>query len=86
MAPGEKVEVESCDAHDGVVGVTLIWYCQLCGSVPQKGEVVVARVKACKEGRRHCKEWGVLNVWIVFLQGCQCHRSYKTRDRLRDGL
>ena len=44
MAPGEHVEVESGDTHDGIVGVGLIADGEGGEFVEDVGEVVVRRV------------------------------------------
>jgi hypothetical protein len=44
VEPGEEVEIEAGDAHDGVVGVLLEGDEDLRGLVPDVGEVVVGGV------------------------------------------
>lgn len=50
MEPGEEVEVEAGDAHDGVVGVFLEGDKDLGGLVPDVSEVVVGGVYGLEEG------------------------------------
>lgn len=40
MQPGEEVEVEAGDAHDGIVGVFLVRDEEIGGTIPNEGEVV----------------------------------------------
>lgn len=41
MRPAEKVEVETSQGHDGVVGVLLNWKCKLGDAVVEELEAVV---------------------------------------------
>ena len=67
MAPGQHVEVEARDAHDGVVGVTLVAHGEVGEGAPVEGEVVVGRVRGFELGRAGRKEGHVLNVGVVVL-------------------
>ena len=69
MEPGEEVEVEPRDGKDWVVCVLLDRHKEICGGVPDKGEVVVARMKRLKESGRGGEQRDVLDIRIVFL-GC----------------
>ena len=65
VQPGEEVEVEAGDAHDGVVGVFLVGYEEGRGRVPGEGEVVVGGVQRVEEGRAGDEERDVLDVRVV---------------------
>lgn len=71
MQPGEEIEIETRDAHDRIVGVVLVWDGEIRDSIPQEGEIVVARVKASEDRRRGCEERRILYVRVVFL----CHSA-----------
>ncbi len=55
MKPGEKVEVEAGYAHDGVVGVSLVFCGEVGEGVPFVGEVVVCGMERAKEGWASCE-------------------------------
>ena len=67
MAPGEEVEIEAGDGHDGVVDVCLVGDEDVAGGVPDEGEVVVGADDGAEVGWRSCEEWDILNVGVVFL-------------------
>ena len=67
MKPRQEVEVEPSDAHDGVVGISLVRHEEVGGSVPNECEVVVAGSKGLEEARASSEEGDVLNIGIVFL-------------------
>jgi len=67
VQPGEEVEVEAGDAHDGVVGVVLVLHGPVGGAVPVVGEVVVAGVEGVEEGGGGGEYGDVLDVGVVFL-------------------
>lgn len=67
MEPGEEVQVEAGDAHDGIVGEALIGDEEVGGGIPDKGEVVVGRTKGLEERGASSKKRDVLNIGVVFL-------------------
>lgn len=67
MKPRQEVKVEPSDAHDRVVGISLVRYEEIGGGVPNEREVVVAGSKRLEEARAGSKEGNVLNIGIVFL-------------------
>lgn len=67
MEPGQEVEVETGDAHDGVVGVFLVSDGDVGEGVPRVGEVVVGGVNRLEERRGGGEERHVLDVGVVFL-------------------
>ena len=68
VQPGEDVEVEAGEGHDGVVGVFLVGEHEGAGGVPGEGEVVVGAVEVGEEGGRGGEEGGVLDVGVVVLR------------------
>lgn len=68
MQPGEEVEVEAGDAHDGVVGVFLIGDEEVGGFVPGEDEaVVVGGDDGLEEFGRGGEQGDVLDVGVVLL-------------------
>jgi len=67
MAPGEEVEIEAGDGHDGVVDVCLVGDEDVAGGVPDEGEVVVGADDGAEVGWRSCEEWDILDIGVVFL-------------------
>lgn len=67
VKPGEEVEVEARDAHDGVVGVFLELDGDLAGAVPGEVEVVVGGVEGLEEHGGVGEEGDVLDVRVVGL-------------------
>lgn len=68
VQPGEEVEVEAGDAHDGVVSVFLVGDEEVGGLVPGEDEaVVVAGDNGCEEFGGGGEEGDVLDVGVVFL-------------------
>ena len=65
MIPGEDVEVEAGDAHDGVVGVFLPRNSKLGELVPEVREIVIGGVHVAQEGRGSSEEGDVLDVGVV---------------------
>ena len=71
MDPGEKVEVESSNAHDRIVSVFLVGNEDVGCSIPDELEViVVARADGFEEGRGGGEKGNVLDVRIMFLVKC----------------
>lgn len=68
VQPGEEVEVEAGNAHDGVVGVFLEPDGNLAGAVPGEVEVVVAGADGLEEHGGVGKEGDVLDIWVVDLK------------------
>lgn len=66
VQPGEEVEVEAGDGHDGVVGVGLVADGEVGEGVPDVGEVVVGGVEGLEEGGGGGEEGDVLDVGVVF--------------------
>ena len=66
MAPGENVEVEAGDSHDGVVSVLLPRHSELGEFVPYVGEVVIRGVHVAQKRRGGGEEGDVLDIWVVF--------------------
>ena len=73
MQPGQQVEVEAGDAHDGVVGVFLVGDEEVGGGVPGEDEaIVVGGDDGAEEFGRGGEEWDVLDVGVMFLlRNCQ---------------
>jgi hypothetical protein len=67
MEPRKEVKVEARNAHDRVVGVFLEGNKEIGGGVPDKSEVVVARVERLEERGACGEKRDVLNIGIVFL-------------------
>lgn len=65
--PGQEVEVEARDTHDGVVHVLLVRDHGVGDGVPDECEVVVARAEGLEEGGAGGEERDVLDVGVVFL-------------------
>ena len=70
MAPGEHVEVEASDAHDGVVGVGLVRDGESGELVEEVGEVVVRGVEVAEEGGGGGEEGDILDVGVVLWVVC----------------
>lgn len=67
MSPREKVEVETSDAHDGIISVLLVRDDNFGSLVPHKGELVVGGTEGLEEGRAGSEERDILDVGVVFL-------------------
>lgn len=66
MAPGEDIEVEAGEGHDGVVGVFLVREEDFARAVPGELKVLVeSRDDALDVGRRGGEDGRVLDVWVV---------------------
>lgn len=65
MKPGQEVEVEAGDGHDGVVSVLLVGDEEVGGSVPDEGEVVEGAEDGAEVGGRCGEQRDVLEVGIV---------------------
>ena len=66
VAPGEHVQVEARDGHDGVVGVRLVGDDDGGEGVEEVGEVVVRGVHVAQQGGAGGEEGDVLDVRVVF--------------------
>jgi hypothetical protein len=66
MEPGQKVQIETGDGHDGVVGVLLVGHDVVGGGIPDEGEVVESAQDGAEVGRRSSEKRDVLKVGIVF--------------------
>lgn len=72
MQPGEKVEVEASDTHDGVVRIALVWNHEIGYGIPDKHEVLVVRgTNGPKEGRTCREEGDILDIRVMLLGCCQ---------------
>jgi hypothetical protein len=68
MQPRKKVKVEACYAHDGIVGIFLVWNKDIGSSIPGENETIVVRGdNGFEEFRGSSEERNVLNVGVVFL-------------------
>jgi len=65
MEPGKKVQVESCDGHDRVVGVLLVGNEEVGSGIPNKGEVVEGTEDRAEVSRRSREKRDVLKVGVV---------------------
>ena len=68
VCPGQKVEVEACDGHDGIIGILLVYDGEGSEGVPWEVGAVVARFDGFEETWRGGEERNILNVRVVFLQ------------------
>lgn len=67
VGPGEEVEVEAGDGHDGIVRVALVLHCPVGGGIPDEAEaIVIRRSNTSEEGWRGDEEWYVLDVRVVY--------------------
>jgi hypothetical protein len=66
MEPGQKVQIETGDGHDGVVGVLLVGYNEVGGGIPDEGKVVEGTQDRAEVSRRSREKRNVLKVGIVF--------------------
>lgn len=60
VEPGEDVEVEPGNSHNGVVSVFLVGHKDIGGLIPHEGEVVEGAVDGLEVGGRVGEQWDVL--------------------------
>lgn len=70
MSPRKKVEVETSDAHDGIISVLLVRDDNFGSLVPHKGELVVGGTERLEEGRTGREERDILDIGVVFRLVC----------------
>ena len=85
VQPGEEVEVEARDSHDGVVGVFLESDGDLGGAVPDEVEVVVAGADGLEEHGGVGEEGDVLDIRVVNLRYVISWGSYTGVRRVLTG-
>ena len=67
MKPREEVQVETSNAHNRIVSVTLVGYQKVGCSVPNEGEVIIGRKDRLEEFGGGDEQRDVLDIRVVFL-------------------
>jgi hypothetical protein len=70
VEPGEEVEVEASNGHDGVVRVLLVGDEEVGGGIPDKGKVVKGAQDGAEVGGRGGEEGHVLEIGVMLGHVC----------------